>query len=201
MSAEYSHGYVPSLTPTPLQACCYAFSVTLFFIVVIERVGNAAATLFYRLVWGGGSLSGDAFGTILAHIKDRYNIREHEFYDSPHIYHALEVYSSPSNGAGSTSSVKGYASMQMVGSGVTFFATIIASIADGVVSAATALSVYAVWAFFTTLVFSLLYVLQENYSDVLIDAVDQYDSTYGPFIHKIIFIPLQVQHTCMCFSI
>jgi hypothetical protein len=185
-----------SVTPIP-YAFCYAFSCTLFLLVVVERVCNACATLLSGLFWGRGTDSahgeGDVLGTVLSFVKDKHGFLEKDFYDDPRAYSALQIYSTPSSQM--QAGIKGYASMQMVGSGFTFFAAVGASLADSFVSAITALSVYMVWAFFTTLVFSLLFVLQENYSDVLIDAVDQYNSTYGPFLHKVVFIPLQVEHT------
>jgi hypothetical protein len=90
------------------------------------------------------------------------------------------------------SDVKGYASMQMVGAGVTLFTSVTSALANCVISAISAISMYAVWALFGMIVFSILFILQESYAHLLVDALDQYNSTYGPVIHKIALIPLQV---------
>jgi hypothetical protein len=46
------------------------------------------------------------------------------------------------------------------------------------------------------LVFSVLYIVQENYSDNLVDAVDPWNAAYGPLLHKIkiTFVPLQASN-------
>jgi hypothetical protein len=94
---------------------------------------------------------------------------------------------------GSTHSFQllGYASMQMVGAGITFGTTVCTGILTALVSAISALSSYLVWEVGTTLVFSLLYIVQENYSDLLVNAVDQWNAAYGPLLHKVMFVPLQ----------
>jgi hypothetical protein len=85
----------------------------------------------------------------------------------------------------------GYASMQMVGAGITLLTTACTAVLTALVNALSALSSYVVWAVGTTLVFSVLYIVQENYSDILVDAVDQWNAAYGPLLHKIVFVPLQ----------
>ena len=89
-------------------------------------------------------------------------------------------------------SVKGYASMQMVGAGFTIISAVASAVASCIVSAITALMGRAVWAMVVSLIFALLYLIQENYSSLLLDAVDQWNAGYGPLVHKYLFIPLQV---------
>ena len=56
--------------------------------------------------------------------------------------------------------VRRYASMQMVGAGASFISNVGASIGGATMEGLTALSVYLLWAVVTTLVFSLLFVVQ-----------------------------------------
>ena len=123
----------------------------------------------------------------------------------PQAQYALEVYTSQWL-QGGRSDIKGYASMQIVGAGFTFFSTLFTSFISCLLSALSALSMaYIAWATVATIVFALLFILQENYSEVIIEAVDQYNSIYGALVHKWLFVPLQVSlarcahaHACEC---
>lgn len=81
---------------------------------------------------------------------------------------------------------------QMVGATTTFASTVASSIASSVMDALAAISGYAIWMVATTLLFSLLYVVQENYSEVLLESVEQWNSAFGPILHRLLFIPLQI---------
>ena len=95
--------------------------------------------------------------------------------------------------AAAVTDIKGYASMQMVGAGFTFFSTLFTSFISCLLGALSALSMaYIVWATVATIVFAPLFILQENYSELIIEAVDQYNSTYCALVHKWLFVPLQV---------
>ena len=185
----------------------YAFSMALFVLIVAERVLNASATLLVRLAWGTGGASAQAarlslgtaasttgdfevFGVILEHLAQELGVRDDDF--DAQARHALAVHTSQ-RFQNTQSDIKGYASMQMVGAGASFFSTLSSSFFTCVVSAVTALSAaYIAWAAAATVVFALLFILQENYSDVMIEAVDEYNKTYGALVHKWFFIPLQV---------
>jgi hypothetical protein len=67
----------------------------------------------------------------------------------------------------------GYASMQMVRAGVTLLTTVCTAVLTALVNALSALSSYMVWAVGTTLVFLVLYIVQENYSNILVYAVNR----------------------------
>lgn len=185
----------------------YVFSVTLFVLIVMEHISNALATLLVRLIWGtSGALSAQSlshlgsvtsagsnlelFGVILEYLTQELDVRDGDFDSQAH--YALEVHTS--QWLHSTSSdIKGYTSMQMVGAGVTFFSSLFTSFLSCLLSTISALSVaYIAWASVATIVFTLLFILQENYSEVIIQAVDQYKSSYGALLHKWFFIPLQV---------
>ena len=192
----------------------YAFSVTLFVLIVIERVLNVLATLLVRLIWGTrgassaqslshlGSVTSagsnfELFGVILEYLTQELDVRDGDF--DPQAHYALEVHTSQWLHS-ARSDIKGYASMQMVGAGVNFFLTLFTSFMTCLLSAISALSVaYIAWATAATIVFALLFILQENYSEIIIQAVDQYNSSYGALLHKWLFIPLQVSlvHACL----
>ena len=118
-----------------------AFSATLFILIVIERVSNALATLLVRLIWGtrsasstqsvshlGSMTSADSnlelFGVILEHLTQELEVRDGDF--DPQTQYALEVHTSQWLHS-ARSDIKGYASMQTVGAGVTFFLTLFTS--------------------------------------------------------------------------
>ena len=88
--------------------------------------------------------------------------------------------------------VKGYASVQMLGAGVTYFSTVGASIVSLVSSVLTGLAAYLIWGLVLTFAFSLLFVVQEYYPEVLLQAVDYWNSFAGPFIHSLIVVPAQI---------
>ena len=199
-----------------VYAFYYTFSVTLFVLIVIERVSNALATLLVRLIWGSSGASSaqslshlgsmtsagsnlELFGVILEHLTQELDVHDGDF--DPQTHYALEVHTSQWLHSAS-SDIKGYASMQMVGAGLTFFSTLFTSSITCLLSTLSAISVaYIAWATVATIVFALLFILQENYSEVIIKAVDQYNSTYRALLHKWLFIPLQVslvQCVCVC---
>ena len=198
-----------------ILACSYAFSIALFSFVVLERVMNACATLIARLVWGrqltssavggrGESQGCELLVIALRHLKsvaeDEGDYSGAAYTDEERFF--IDLYSNPVYHA--TSDIKGYASMQLVGAGFTLFSTIVSAIINFTISALSGLTVYFVWALAATAIFSLLYMLQESYSHILVEAVDQYNSSYGPILHEIVFVPLQVYafpSTCVLFPV
>ena len=187
-----------NMSVSDTHALYYSFSVTLFLLVTIERVVNACTTLVARLVWGTRVTSGGDMGRMLGTIVQRLNDEGRMMQSpslSPRTREALQIYRTmirDGNGAVSND-IKGYASMQMVGAGVTLLTSAASALANCVASALSAISMYAVWALAAMLIFSALFVLQESYSHLLIDAVVQYNSTYGPILYKVVLIPLQVR--------
>lgn len=79
------------------------------------------------------------------------------------------------SGKGGMSDVNAYASMQMLGSGVSLAASIGSGVSQALGSALVGLLSYAAVALVTTLVFASLYVMQEYYPDVLLQLVDYWN--------------------------
>ena len=184
----------------------YSFSIALFLFIVLERVVHAIGILVVRLFWGGEGRALDQedpnmlLRTLLLDLRHSRDIQPGSF-DSNAYYLMDDSFES---GGGAGSSIKAYASMQMVGAGATFFSAVGSAVASAVVSAGSAMLSYAIWAAAATLLFALLYVVQENRSDVFISAVDEWNNGYGPLVHKIVFIPLQVgfwYSSCMAVSV
>lgn len=102
------------------------------------------------------------------------------------------IMSSFKRSAGSGSQVKSYASMQLVGSGVNLwvtFASIVVQWASGVLSSVLS---YIVWAGIVTFAFSLLYILQEVYPEVLMSMVNYWNESIGVTLLNIFIIPMQI---------
>ncbi len=166
-----------------------AFSLSLVLIIVIERLLSAIALLIARLVWGADALStsgcvDEPMGTLASELKAKFGIEGNEYLDMLDSVSPL-----PTSQDGSA--LEGYASVQLVGAGASFATAIASSITQSIVDGITALSPYAVWVLLTTLVFSLLFLVQENYSEALLEMVDQWNQGYGPLVYKMLFIPLQ----------
>lgn len=96
------------------------------------------------------------------------------------------------SGKGGMSDVKAYASMQMLGSGVSLAASIGSGVSQALGSALVGLLSYAAVALVTTLVFASLYVMQEYYPDVLLQLVDYWNQFLGPFSHGVLLVPLRI---------
>lgn len=93
---------------------------------------------------------------------------------------------------GSKSSLKGYASTQLVGSGYTFLSSFLSGIASSVLNLASSLSSYALLVATAFVVFAGLFMLQEHYSTLLLGMVDGWNNSLGPVAYRIFFFPLQI---------
>lgn len=105
-------------------------------------------------------------------------------------------------GTSGTSSVKGYAGVQVLGGFISFLFTVAGSIVDAVLSAVGGLMGYAVWAVTVALFFSVIYVVQEYYPDVLLGTVQYWNDSIGPTVDMFVFVPLRtaeiVSKICAC---
>lgn len=98
-------------------------------------------------------------------------------------------------GDGGVSEMKTYASVQMLGSGVSLFTTMYSSVVQALVSVAQVLVSYVVFASVATFAFSILYVVQEYYPEILLELVDYWNSFAGPYIQTLFVSPLQILNT------
>jgi hypothetical protein len=93
---------------------------------------------------------------------------------------------------GEKTSVKGYASVQLLGASATYVTSILSAI-GGILSGIVAnLAIYGVWAVGITFIFVLLYVLQQYYPELVIDFVELWNTDIGKQLTKIVVFPLQV---------
>jgi hypothetical protein len=92
---------------------------------------------------------------------------------------------------GETGGVKGYASMQLIGSSVTYVTSFAASVTSSLVGVAAGLASYALWVFLISLLFVLLYVAQQYYPELVIDSVDYWNRSIGQYLNTLIVVPLQ----------
>ena len=90
------------------------------------------------------------------------------------------------------SSLKGYASTQLVGSGYAFLSSVGSGLVSGFVGLVSSLSTYTVWVFLALLVFGGLFLLQEHYGSLLLGLVDSWNETFGPVVYQVLLIPLQL---------
>jgi hypothetical protein len=88
--------------------------------------------------------------------------------------------------------LKGYAGTQLIGAGFSFAASIISAAGSAVVGTISALASYALWMAAAFVVFSALFVLQEQYPMLLIGMVDLWNSAYGSIMYEVLVFPLQV---------
>lgn len=130
-----------------------AFAISLLAMLIVERIASSTLVLLARMIWGVNSvpdgcleepmrtvaeqLKNSATGSFLAYLESLSTEKSQE-----------------------DSGVKGYASMQMVGAGVSFASSIGGSVSSSLVDGLTALSAYLVWMGTLTLFFSLLFLIQ-----------------------------------------
>lgn len=173
-----------------LTSLYYAFSASLFALLVIERVAYACCYLSIRLIFGDygkQSRSHHLLSSMLECVGDHFHIRKYSYDQQAYFILAHNSVANSSN-----NNLKGYASMQLVGALFTFASAIGSAVASSFTATISALSGYILWAVGASLIFAMLYVVQENHTEVLVDAVKQWNSGYGPLVHKLVFVPLQV---------
>jgi hypothetical protein len=93
---------------------------------------------------------------------------------------------------GETGGIKGYASMQLIGSSVTYVTSFAASVSSSLIVVAASLASYALWVFLISSVFVMLYITQQYYPEIIIDSVDYWNTNIGQSLNALIVIPLQL---------
>lgn len=88
--------------------------------------------------------------------------------------------------------IKGYASVQLIGSGATYLASLLSTIAQVLSATLSGLASYAVWATVVMLCFSLLYIVQEYYPEILINGVGYWNRSMGPVIATAFLAPARM---------
>lgn len=167
-SLEKPHLYEASAAHDGTALAGISFAGALFIMLIVERFFNSILFLVARLVWGNKSGSGgcvDEPMSTLAHfmkVKLYPDAQGVENIDGIYQYLGM-LDSSSAFHYSQSSSMQGYASMQMVGATVSFFSNIGTSISSSVVDGLTGLSSYIVWAVATTLFFSLLFLVQVTF--------------------------------------
>lgn len=96
----------------------------------------------------------------------------------------------PSSGTGST--VKGYASIQVLGAGATYVTTLFGSAVGVVGTVLGGLVAYLFWVLVVTLCFSVLFVAQQYYPEFLIRGVEYWNDFIGPFLNTVAVVPAQI---------
>jgi hypothetical protein len=92
----------------------------------------------------------------------------------------------------STSAVKGYASMQVLGGFLSFLSSMIFSVVGACVSALSGLLGYVFWVVLATAIFSGMFLIAEYYPETLWDMVIFYNDVVGPFIDLVLVVPLDL---------
>lgn len=135
-----------------------AFAAAFFGMIVVERVFSSTLVLLARMVWGVDSVPEgcleEPMNALAARLKGAMTTTS-----ADSLYASYLSSLSPPADA-SPDGIQGYASMQMVGAGASFVSSIGGSVAGSLVDGFTALSSYALWVVITTLVFSLLFIIQ-----------------------------------------
>jgi hypothetical protein len=93
--------------------------------------------------------------------------------------------------------LKGYASMQLLGSYVSFLASLGSSAASLFLGAVGSVMSFVVWAFAVSIFFSFLYVLVEYYPEVFVELVSYWNDPLGPVLYSVVMAPLEVFNTLL----
>lgn len=182
-----------------LAASVYiALATALVCFVVLERFLNAIATIAARAAWSkdsGTRTQAVLLASTLALVRGRLQISPNQFDDPEHRLHVLLELEPDGTSpllAGGGSPVKGYASMQLVGSLVSLGTTLVSAVANALTGALVAMSSLLVWASIVTVLLALVFYVQRSQPALLVSAVQEYNESYGPMLHRIVFIPLQI---------
>ena len=90
------------------------------------------------------------------------------------------------------STLKGYAALQVFGSGIALLTRVSNAIATVFVNTVGLLFSYILWATIISAGFTMLYVVHEYYPEFLIEVVEFWNQFAGPAIHSILVVPLRV---------
>lgn len=175
------------------------FATGLVCIVVIERFLNAICTLLCRIAWpkdAGLRTQGVLLASTLAMLRSRLHLSRQDFEDAASARHRLHVFLEMEADGSSllleSSSVKGYASMQLIGSVVSLGTTFVSAVINAITGALVAMSGLLLWAAIVTVVLAFVFHVQRSYPTLLVSAVQEYNESYGPLIYRFIFIPTQM---------
>lgn len=91
--------------------------------------------------------------------------------------------------------LKGYASTQLVGAGFTVAINMVSAFGYAASGLLSSLLSYATWFLVAFAIFSALFVIQEQYAALLIQAVESWNAVFGPVVYEAVFFPLQVLST------
>lgn len=185
------------MSAAAVQAPVYlAFATALVCIVVVERFLNAITTIMARVAWSkdsGTRSQAVLLASTLALVRGRLQISPKQFDDPEHRLHVLlELEPDGASPLLLGNPVKGYASMQLVGSLVSLGTTFFSAVINALTGALVAMSSLLVWASIVTVVLALIFYVQRSSPALLVSAVQEYNESYGPMLHRIIFIPLQM---------
>lgn len=89
-------------------------------------------------------------------------------------------------------SLKGYASVQMLGAGLTYASSLGGSLVQVLTSIFAAVFSFALWGAILMAGFSVLYVLQEYHAGALIEMVNMWNSSVGPVMDTSFVWPLRI---------
>lgn len=95
-----------------------------------------------------------------------------------------------SPGSVRVSAVKRFAGVQLLGSGFSFAVSVSSGVASAAVSALSGLMAYALFAAAIALVMTGLYVLNEVKPDVIVVAVEYWNTALAPVLHAVVVVPL-----------
>lgn len=160
MDFYHMHSYESYGSQTRSAVVCVSFSAALFFLAMLERMAAAAAMLLFRLAFYGESSMREEPLLALAHQAERKLMEKSA---KTQVESAARAYlqSLQSDGGGSSqSAIKGYAGVQLAGAFWSFLWSIASAFASCLMDGITSLTSYIPWAIATTLVFTLLYVIQ-----------------------------------------
>lgn len=91
--------------------------------------------------------------------------------------------------------VKGYAGVQVLGAWATYASTVGGALVSLLSTLLAGLASYLLWALTITVVFSLLFIAQEYYPEILVQFVDYYNQFIGPKLHTIVVVPAEIVDT------
>lgn len=92
---------------------------------------------------------------------------------------------------GRTGDVRSYASLQLIGSMVSFQTSLLSAFGNMFGSAVSAILGYALWFFLMTCIFSILYVLQGSYPKFLPEIAQLWNQV-APVLHTLLVLPMQL---------
>ena len=155
-SPSYHHYYESKAARDGTALASVSFAAALFAMLVLERICSAACVLLARLVFGADSLllqnDCEPLRTVLVRLRKDGNEKFGSYIEA--------VLPSADDAIGNNNPLQGYASVQMLGAGMSFFSTVGSAIATATFEGLTALSSYLIWALATTLVFAALFIIQ-----------------------------------------